>query len=189
MRLSGLIVIHVFSLLEFEACVFFPSFFPYFILTWWRAPGRQAADEIPKPLDKSHGQDQWRGRVWCKFPSVWKHCLPHLTQLIRKLSLTSINSPTLVSSHSLSVLRETRGWHYWNSVIKRRSVQTLRPYTVQSLCHCSHYTCAIYECCCRGLPHILTLCEGNENWLMGWKLGSGWILLGEIGGGEYVEPI
>lgn len=37
--------------------------------------------------------------VWCKFPSVWKRCLPHLTRLIMKLSVTSINSPGLVSSH------------------------------------------------------------------------------------------
>lgn len=94
---------------------------PYVILTQWRALRRQAADEIPRPLDKSNGQNQWRGRVWCKFPSVWKHCLPHLTQLIMKLSLMSINSPTLVSPHRLSILRETRGWHYCDSIAKIRS--------------------------------------------------------------------
>lgn len=178
--LSSQIVINVFSLLEYKAYVFFSPLFFYITLTQWRAPGRQAADELPKPLDKSGGLNQWRGRVWCKFLSVWKHCLPHLTQLIMKLSLMSINGRTLVSSQRLSVLREMRGWHYCDSItnIRTACVHTLRPYTGKT-----YFSEAIrFVLFMNAVVEDLTLCEGNKN-------SFGWIVSKEMGEGEYFQLI
>lgn len=88
------------SLLEYAAYVFSPpSSIVYYNNTVKGTGGGRLQMRYQSHQINQMGRISGEEGVWCKFPSVWKRCLPHLTRLIMKLSVTSINSPRLVSSH------------------------------------------------------------------------------------------